>query len=141
MEQKVGYTKRTKTPEQALQSLMRMCARSERSSGDAMRLMKRWGVADEDARKVLLRLQNERFIDTILETPVTLDSWRHFHNLVRTADQPSFDLGFATFFLSRTNRSGILTAGPIGGSTEEKQETANSVKPKKNFSNPLKRAN
>ena len=69
--------------------------------------------------------QNERFIDTVLETPVNLDSWRHFHNLVRTADQPSFDLGFATFFLSRTNRSGILTAGPIGGSTEEKQEAAN----------------
>lgn len=63
MEQKVAYTKRTKTPEQALQSLMRMCARSERSSGDALRLMKRWGVADEDARKVLQRLQNERFID------------------------------------------------------------------------------
>lgn len=63
MEQKVAYTKRIKTPEQALQSLMRMCARSERSSGDALRLMKRWGVADEDARKVLQRLQNERFID------------------------------------------------------------------------------
>ena len=63
MEQKVAYTKRTKTPEQSLQSLMRMCARSERSSGDALRLMKRWGVADEDARKVLQRLQNERFID------------------------------------------------------------------------------
>ena len=63
MEQKVAYTKRTKTPEQALQSLMRMCARSERSSGDTLRLMKRWGVADEDARKVLQRLQNERFID------------------------------------------------------------------------------
>ena len=63
MEQKVAYTKHTKTPEQALQSLMRMCARSERSSGDALRLMKRWGVADEDARKVLQRLQNERFID------------------------------------------------------------------------------
>ena len=62
MEQKIKQPK-SKTPEQALQSLMRMCARSERSSGDAMRLMKRWGVADEDARKVLLRLQNERFID------------------------------------------------------------------------------
>ena len=37
---------------------------------------------------------------------------------------PSFELGFATFFLSRTNRSGILTAGPIGGATEEKQEAA-----------------
>ena len=63
MEQKVGREQRAKTPEQALQSLMRMCARSERSSGDALRLMKRWGLADEDARKVLVRLQTERFID------------------------------------------------------------------------------
>lgn len=63
MEQKVVRTKRTKTAEQALQSLMRECARSERSSGDALRLMKRWGVADEDAAKVLARLQAERFID------------------------------------------------------------------------------
>ena len=63
MEQKVVRTKRTKTAEQALQSLMRECARSERSSGDALRLMKRWGVSDEDAAKVLARLQAERFID------------------------------------------------------------------------------
>ena len=63
MEQKVVRTKKTKTAEQALQSLMRECARSERSSGDALRLMKRWGLADEDARKVLMRLQTERFID------------------------------------------------------------------------------
>jgi regulatory protein len=63
MEQKVERTKRTKTPQQALQSLMRMCARSERSSGDALRLMKRWGVADDEAQKVLARLQVERFID------------------------------------------------------------------------------
>lgn len=63
MEQKVGRTRRTKTAEQALQSLMRECARSERSSGDALRLMKRWGVSDEDAQKVLARLFAERFID------------------------------------------------------------------------------
>ena len=63
MEQKIERTKRTKTPQQALQSLMRMCARSERSSGDALRLMKRWGVADDETRKVLTRLQAERFID------------------------------------------------------------------------------
>ncbi len=62
MEQKV-VTKKAKTAEQALQSLMRMCARSERSSGDALRLMKRWGVADEEAKKVLARLSAERFID------------------------------------------------------------------------------
>lgn len=63
MEQKVVRMKRTKTAEQALQSLMRECARSERSSGDALRLMKRWGVSDEDAAKLLARLQSERFID------------------------------------------------------------------------------
>lgn len=63
MEQKVRRVQKTKTPQQALQSLMRMSARSERSSGDALRLMKRWGLTEEDARKVLLRLQSERFID------------------------------------------------------------------------------
>lgn len=63
MEQKVGRTRRTKTAEQALQSLMRECARSERSSGDALRLMKRWGVDDNDAQRVLQRLIAERFID------------------------------------------------------------------------------
>ena len=63
MEQGVKYTQKTKTSQQALQSLMRMCARAERSSGDALRLMKRWGIADEEARKILVRLQTERFID------------------------------------------------------------------------------
>ena len=63
MEQKVVRTPKTKTAQQALQSLMNMCARSERSSGDALRLMKRWGLSDEDAHKVLVRLQSERFID------------------------------------------------------------------------------
>ena len=63
MEQKVKRVKKDKTPQQALQSLMRLCARSEHSSGDALRLMKRWGVADDEARKVLARLQSERFID------------------------------------------------------------------------------
>ncbi len=63
MEQEIKREQKTKTPQQALQSLMRMCARAERSSGDALRLMKRWGVADEEARKVLARLQSERFID------------------------------------------------------------------------------
>ena len=63
MEQKVARTKKTKTAEQALQSLMRECARSERSSGDALRLMKRWGLTDEDAKRVLARLQAKRFID------------------------------------------------------------------------------
>ena len=60
MEPKV---KRTKTPQQATTALMNLCARAERSSGDALRLMRGWGVSDADAREVLARLQRERFID------------------------------------------------------------------------------
>ncbi len=59
----VTYTPRTKTPEQALVSLMRQCARAEKCSSDALRLMHRWGLSDADARSVLERLIKERFID------------------------------------------------------------------------------
>lgn len=52
-----------KSAEQALWLLMNMAARAERSSGDALRLMKRWGVDDNDAQRVLQRLIAERFID------------------------------------------------------------------------------
>lgn len=55
--------KRTRTPEQALALLMRLCARAEKSEGDARRLMRGWGVADEDAEQVLARLVRDRFID------------------------------------------------------------------------------
>lgn len=56
-------TPRTKTPEQALSSLMRTCARAEKCSSDALRSMRRWGLSDTDARRVLERLIRERFID------------------------------------------------------------------------------
>jgi regulatory protein len=53
----------TKTPEQALQSLMSLCAKAERSTGDAMRLMSRWGVEPDRRAWVLRRLVEGRFID------------------------------------------------------------------------------
>ena len=49
--------KRTKTPDEALASLMRLCARAEKSEGDARRLMRGWGLAERDAQQVLDRLQ------------------------------------------------------------------------------------
>lgn len=58
-----GTGRPAKTPEQALSALMRLCARAERSSGDALRLMRRWGLADADARRVLARLVADRFVD------------------------------------------------------------------------------
>lgn len=54
---------RSKTPKQALGSLMRLCARSERSSGDAIRLLRRWGVAEGEHQAIIDRLITERYID------------------------------------------------------------------------------
>lgn len=55
--------KRNKTADEALASLMRLCARAERSSGDALRLMQNWGVNKNEQQEVLQRLIKERFID------------------------------------------------------------------------------
>ena len=60
---KVKPAKRTKTPEQALTALMRLAARAERSSGDALRLMQNWGVEPVERQKVLQKLIDQRFID------------------------------------------------------------------------------
>ncbi|MBD5080508.1 MAG: DNA adenine methylase [Ruminococcaceae bacterium] len=57
-----------------------------------------------------------RFVERIQEINVTVEEWKNQKNIYTNyRHKYSFDLGFATFFLNRTNRSGILTAGPIGG--------------------------
>jgi len=58
----------------------------------------------------------ERFVALIHETPVTMDTWHEQRQVV--TDPAQVDptaLGFATFFLNRTNRSGIIKGGVIGG--------------------------
>lgn len=55
--------KREKTAQQALQALMRLCARAERSTADARRLMATWGVPNGEREGVLRRLIEDRFID------------------------------------------------------------------------------
>lgn len=62
--------------------------------------------------------RNDEFKKRLLETPLTMDSWRNCREIVMHPDQwpDEVDLGFATYFLNRTNRSGIvLGGGPIGG--------------------------
>lgn len=54
-------------------------------------------------------------IDKIEHTPVTIEEWYKQKDIYVSASSYSVDLAFATLFLNRTNRSGILTAGPIGG--------------------------
>ena len=71
-----------------------------------------------------IKKENSHFIDAILDCNVSLTDWKRMHNIVKTAKEPSFELAFATFFLSRTNRSGIINAGPIGGSSKQQQNKA-----------------
>ncbi len=55
--------KRKKTAEQALRTLMNLCAKSEKSTGDAYRLLFSWGVAKEEHDKIVERLLENKFID------------------------------------------------------------------------------
>jgi DNA adenine methylase len=58
----------------------------------------------------------ERFCEAIQRSPLSLDEWRRQKTIY--ADAPKSDkfaLGFATFYLNRTNHSGILNGGVIGG--------------------------
>jgi DNA adenine methylase len=59
--------------------------------------------------------ESERFIEKIERTPVTVKEWRQQKATYENKRARRFDRGFATFFLNRTNRSGILNGGPIGG--------------------------
>ncbi len=55
----------------------------------------------------------------IHDTPVTMDVWYAQKAVHLDADKFSLlELGFSTFFLNRTNRSGILSAGVIGGKAQ-----------------------
>ena len=56
----------------------------------------------------------------IVDTPVNMDVWRQQQQVQKQAkDHSVLELGFSTFFLNRTNRSGILTGGVIGGNNQE----------------------
>lgn len=56
------------------------------------------------------------FIDKIRNTPLSIEEW-HIQRTIQQNKQNAdlFALGFSTFFLNRTNRSGVLKAGVIGG--------------------------
>lgn len=58
---------------------------------------------------------SDKFVEKIDSTPVTVKEWRRQKSIYMDPHSKSFDLGFATFFLNRTNVSGILDGGPIGG--------------------------
>lgn len=58
----------------------------------------------------------KELISLVKNTPITIEQWQQQKHIYCTNNQRySIELGFAAFYLNRTNRSGILNAGPIGG--------------------------
>lgn len=60
--------------------------------------------------------QTEELCQLVGDTPLTVEAWDIQKGVLSSqAEHDDLAVGFATFFLNRTNRSGILNAGIIGG--------------------------
>lgn len=61
--------------------------------------------------------KNEALADLIMSTEVSVDEWHRQRAIYKKCDRRrTLALGFATFFLNRTTRSGVIhNGGPIGG--------------------------
>ncbi|HFD0467401.1 TPA: DNA adenine methylase [Yersinia enterocolitica] len=63
---------------------------------------------------------NQKLISLIKNTPTTMDSWYKQKEIISNPNEYDItQVGFATFFLNRTNRSGILTGGVVGGKKQD----------------------
>ena len=60
--------------------------------------------------------ETNRFIAKLAVVPLTMEEWDRQRDICLTRNNKySFELGFATFYMNRTNRSGIIKGGVIGG--------------------------
>lgn len=63
---------------------------------------------------------NEDFCELVRNAEVSINNWRKQKKVQNNRKNLSLlKVGFSTFFLNRTNRSGIITAGPIGGKEQK----------------------
>ncbi|MDU4642098.1 MAG: DNA adenine methylase [Negativicoccus massiliensis] len=65
--------------------------------------------------------ETARFVEDINNIRITIQEWEIQKNIYNKSLEEkiySYELAFATFFLNRTNRSGIITGGPIGGKNQ-----------------------
>ena len=64
--------------------------------------------------------ETDALVNKIENTAVTIEEWNTQKDIyINQNKKYSLELAFATFFLNRTNRSGILKAGPIGGKKQD----------------------
>jgi DNA adenine methylase len=65
--------------------------------------------------------ETEELVRLVTHTPVNIDEWHNQKQVQQNASTANvLKLGFSTFFLNRTNRSGVIKgAGVIGGLSQE----------------------
>ena len=60
-------------------------------------------------------LDTDSFIEKLETVDLTIHEWERQKEIYNSVDSTKLELGFASFYLNRTNRSGIIEGGPIGG--------------------------
>ncbi|MRT37153.1 DNA adenine methylase [Acinetobacter sp. RIT698] len=66
----------------------------------------------------------EEFLRLLIDTPVNMDEWYKQKTILNDIECDDVLIkGFAAFFMNRTNRSGILKGGVIGGKKQDGQYT------------------
>jgi len=69
---------------------------------------------------VAVTKHHDELLALLASTPITIDEWFKWRSVLREDCTASLvEKGFATLFMNRTNRSGILKAGVIGGKDQE----------------------
>lgn len=64
--------------------------------------------------------QPEELCRAIRDVEVTIDEWHRQKAILKNPENYSpLEIGFSTFFLNRTNRSGIIWGGVIGGKNQD----------------------
>ncbi len=67
--------------------------------------------------------QTDGFIARVISTPVKISEWKIQRDLLKDKEfikhGSDIDVGFASFYLNRCNRSGILSSGPVGGMKQD----------------------
>lgn len=78
-----------------------------------------------------LKYFGDDFLELLNQKEISLQEWKKQREIfnessnLASSDKSILLTGFATFYMNRCNRSGILSAGPIGGQSNEKQLSAN----------------
>ena len=84
--------------------------------------------------------RTEELCDLIKKTPINIKTWKTQKKIQKNKGKKDLlKLGFSTFYLNRTNYSGIINAGPIGGFKQKGKWKINSRYNKKDLIERIKK--